>query len=199
MKLGAVRLKAYLDANILISYVNGPVLEPKNYPKAKRVWDEIKEGKYKGVVSTLVLQEVLSVFRRMKGQEIDILSPLSYDQRNKYVSSESQSMFSELLKSLMRISTDKIIFENCDTVESLAFYTDSFDLYTKYFGEVRFYQTCNQCKSETVNSTYKGLAPMDIIHIMLANRLECDSFITLDKGYSAIINEPKIKLKINVW
>ena len=73
--------KTYIDTNILIAYVSGPQKDPFQYPKAKRIFDEIKQGKYVGVFSTLTLIEVKGVLRSLLGRERSLLQTIDMTQQ----------------------------------------------------------------------------------------------------------------------
>ena len=60
--------KSYLDANILIAISVGPDKERDQFRMARGVLNDIKNGVIIGIVSPLVLMEVISVMRKQKGQ-----------------------------------------------------------------------------------------------------------------------------------
>lgn len=184
---------AYLDANILIAYTLGPRIERRNYPFAQRVFTNISNGVYTGLISNLVLVEILNVFRRMKGGEFRHLRSLPSDKdRLHYIKSESDSMFQILVASLMQAGT-QIQFTNCNNIDASKIFDTCIGLLNNALGKVDFhYNECQVCGSRFDYSRYKGLGPVDLSHVFLAKELGCDQLITLDQCFEEIQHNPDI-------
>lgn len=186
-------MNAYLDANIVIAYVMGSELEPYSYPFAEQVFNEIDRGLYEGIITHIVLMEILNVLRLIKGREYDELSVLRTERdREDYVRNESNVLYHELLAELLRIH-DKIIFKNCNNIDAGDLFESGLALLNDKFGKIYLrYRPCNICGARRDYSIYRGLSPVDLCHVVLAHRLGCDRFITLDKGFDTLIDEPTL-------
>ena len=184
-------MNAYLDACILLAYTNGPKANQFQYNTASRIMRDIKQKKYKGVITHIALQEILNILRRQIGSNHGHLFNLPEPDRMKYVNTEARRQYSLLLTELLRGQV--FTFPNCDEISAGTINRDGLILLDRHFGEVKLgYRKCNQCGYSSNKSEYKGLSPSDVAHIMLAHELHCDQFFTFDQGYEILQNEKKL-------
>jgi len=178
-------LDVYLDTNILIAYILGQEKEPENFRKAKKVFDDIKSGRYRGVITYLVLQEALSALRRIFAGEYEYLKHLSRTRQQEYVKGKSSEHYENLLKKLLELH-EAVTFEKCKNVNTEEILQAGLEVLQRCFGVVRVFRHCNVCKSTREHSTHKGLGPIDVIHIFAAKQLGYKDFATLDKGFNLV-------------
>lgn len=182
--------KAYLDANILLSKAAGPQKEPKQYPLAERVFQEIKRGDYLAIISSLTLMEVLAVLRTQKGRE-DGLSSLSPEKQIEFVISESKSMYDSMLFELLQL--DHVKFDLGGKTDMKKIFDIAFDIMQEKHGIVKIQHNCKKCGTENVtHSAYKGLGSDDIIHALFAKDVGCDIFVTFDNDFEQLKGDPRI-------
>lgn len=193
--------KAYLDANILLAISAGEKKEPDQYRLAVSVFDEIKEGKIVGVISSLTLMEVLAVLRTQKGREKHKLDGLSSPKQLEYVLNESKSMYDDLMGQLLRLSNIKFDLGKPTNLNKLM--DQAFDVLQKTRGKIRFYNRCSRCGSNNVNySAFKGLGSDDMIHALLAKDIGCDYLITFDKDFEDLKTLPEfegLEFRVMKW
>jgi len=190
-----IALKAYMDAGVLIAYGLGE--DDWHYPKAKKVIDDIMEGKYKGVVSLLSLLETMDVIRKrfVSITSKNVLDRKTDQQRKDYIHRESEKRYIALIDNVTKAAAAKkmlvVDFKGVNIGDVL---TKCNDLLTKNFGDIRFFNRCWQCRSRYDHYTYKGVGPIDAMHFDLAKRIPCDLFITTDKGFSGLDGEIAISI-----
>lgn len=176
--------KAYLDTNILIAYVSGAQKDPKQYPKAKAIFDEIKAGKYIGVLSTLTLIEIKGVFRTFLGRERAVLEGIQTFKQSDYIKEESTAQYNLLLTTLLQLPNFK--FEKGKQTNFQSILDDAEQIMNEINGSVHFYDKCGICKSNFKNSVHKQILVADILHALLAKDTGCDVLITFDRGFAAL-------------
>jgi predicted nucleic acid-binding protein len=177
--------KAYLDANILLALAAGEKKEGRQYKAAVNIFDEIRDGKFVAVISSLTLMEVLAVFRTQKGREQSALNGLESKKQLEYVINESKTMYEVLIGQLLRLPNVK--FDAGKHTDLNKLMDRALEILQKTSGKVRFFNTCKRCGSENVNySFYKGMGSDDIIHALLARDLDCEYFITFDRDFEVL-------------
>lgn len=182
--------KGYIDTNILIDYTSGPVKSPKQYPKAKKIFDDIKQGKFVAVISTLTITEIKGVFRTFVGYDRNNLESLSPSTRSDYVKSEANSMYNQLLGELLRLPYVKFEKGKQTNFQSILEMAD--EIMDEIKGEVKFYDNCGRCEAPYKNSNHKQILVADILHALLAKDTGCDFLITFDKGFNGLKGSTKI-------
>ncbi len=182
--------KGYIDTNILIAFASGPVKEPRQYPKAKEIFDDIKQGKFVAVISTLTLTEIKGVFRTHVGFDRNNLETVSYTTRSDYVKSEANSMYNQLLGELLHLPNVK--FEKGKQTNFQSILDQADEIMDEIKGEVKFYDTCGRCRASFKSSNHKQILVADILHALLAKDTGCDFLITFDKGFNGLKGSTKI-------
>ncbi len=182
--------KVYIDTNVLVSYVSGPQKEPREYPKAKQIFDEIKQGKYIGVISTLTLIELQGVLRTLKGYERTILEAMQPNKQADYVKTEATNMYNTLMAELLKLQYIK--FEKGRQTNFQSILDCAYQIMNDIKGIVKLYNNCGICNSNYKSSVHKQILVADILHALLAKDTNCDSLITFDKGFSALIGNSHI-------
>ncbi len=183
--------KAYLDANILLAKAAGSVKEPKQYPLAEKVFQEIKSGNYHAVISSLTLMEVLAVLRTQKGREMQNLKSLSSDKQIEFVIAESKSMYDSILFELLQL--EHLSFDLGGKTDMRKILDTAFDIMQEKQGLVKIHYNCKKCGSKDVpHSAYKGLGSDDIIHALFAKDIGCDVFLTFDSDFEQLVGDQRI-------
>lgn len=184
--------KAYLDANILLVKAAGPEKEPRQYPLAEKVFEEIKRGEYLAVISSLTLIEVLAVLRTQKGREMESLASLSNEKRIEFVISESKSMYDSILFELLQLPNIKFDLGGHGDMKTI--FDVAFDIMQEKEGVVKIHNSCKKCGSENKpHSVYKGFGSDDIIHALFAKDIGCDMFITFDSDFGKLRGDERIE------
>jgi len=185
-----ISLKAYMDAGLLVAYGLGPA--DKHYVKAKRVIDDIIQGKYRGVVSVLSLLETRDVIRKRLTSNTpkNVLDGKSNLQRKYYLQQESDRKYTTLIDNVTKAAKAKKMFIvdfdgiNIGEVFGMCDY-----LLSMNFGNIELFPFCWLCKRRYEHYEYKGLGPIDAMHFDLAKRLHCNLFITTDQSFSGLNGE----------
>lgn len=181
--------RAYLDANILIAYVFGQEKEPRQFWKSQAIFEDIKQGKITGIISTLTLMEIMGVFRSIKGSELSSLRGLSDRAQLEYVLQESKSMYDIIIHELLQMPN--LVFEKGKQTNLQNTLTDAFAILEKIRGVVKIYDSCAKCGSDHPVSVHKAVAMVDILHALIAKDVGCDVIITFDKGFNELKSHEK--------
>jgi len=189
--------KVYIDTNILISYVSGPQKEPREYPKAKQIFEDIKQGKYIGVISTLTLLELKGVIRTILGYERTQLETIPQQKQADHVKTKSVEIYNLLVGELLQLSSIK--FEKGRQTNFQSVLDIANEIMDEIKGTIRFYDNCGVCRAPYKSSKHKQILAADIFHALLAKDTSCDSLITFDNGFRSLIGNSKIEpLQIQV-
>ena len=185
-----ISLKAYLDAGVLVAYGLGSV--DYHYPKAKQVIDEIRKGRYRGVISVLSLLETMDVIRKRLVSQTpkNFLDTRPYLQRKEYIRQESEKRYSALIDNLTKaVKAGKMFIVDFDGINISDVFAACNSLLSNNFGDIRFLKRCWLCRRSYHRYEYKGLGPVDAMHFDLAKRIPCNLFITTDKSFSGLDGE----------
>jgi len=191
----------YLDTCVWIAYIRGE--EDQKYDAAEKIMLDVKHGKMRIIMTDLVLLEILNVLRKIEGRNFKILSNMLNDQeRTRYVNQKSSSKFREFVDEITKVPF--IHFKKVSGINLQdGILSPSLEFMWKYPGNVRLKRFCRVCKTRKpvpFFSEYKGLGPVDLMHILLAVHLGCEYFITFDRDFRALSREPYfakiIKIKI---
>ena len=182
--------KFYIDTNVLISYISGPQKEPTQYPKAQRIFDELKQGTYIGVISTLVLIEIKGVIRTILGTDRMQLETIAQNKQADHIKLESQKIYDELISELLKLPNIKFEKGRQSNFQSILDLANQ--IMDDIKGDVRFYNTCGNCGAQYKSSKHKQILAADILHALLAKDTACDTLITFDKGFAGLVNNDTI-------
>lgn len=158
-----------------------------------QVFDKIKNGSVEGVVSTLVLIEVMAVLKNRLGQnKSKLLTIPDAPGRAEHVIKESSCMYKEILGELLRMK-NKIIFQVRKNIDVNQLLTDAQLILESVRGTVKTYDYCKKCNASGIQTTsYKSLASYDALHVLLAREMDCDEFWTFDGDFEEIQNHQKV-------
>ncbi len=70
---------------------------------------------------------------------------------------------------------------------------DSLDIMDEIVGFVEFKRNVKYGKLESINSNYKQILVADILHALLAKDIQCDHFLTFDRGFESAKNIEKFQ------
>lgn len=177
--------KSYLDANILIAISVGPDKERDQFRMAKGVLNDIKNGVIMGIVSSLVLMEVISVMRKQKGREVSRLGSMSPEEQSKFVLHESGVMYEKLVSELMKLPNLK--FELGRHIDLNTVMDVALDILHKIRGRIQSYEKRREDGSRRAAYTaFKGVGPTDVFHALLARDVGCSDLVTFDGGFEEL-------------
>lgn len=194
---------AYVDANVFLAYAAGPEADPYQYPLAKAFFKGMASRRQIGVLSYLTIMEMVDVLRKWKGSEFDKISGmLSEDDRIRHVIDGASAIYKQIMIETLATPEFRII-DIVKTDMGLLLRT-AFEILTDMKGVVRLYDKCGKCGYKTNSgekfiSVHKCVGTADILHVLLAKDMGCQAFVTLDKGFQELVNDPRIKpLRIEV-
>lgn len=182
--------KSYIDTNILIAYASGVKKEPRQYPKAELIFDEIKKGQFVGVISTLTLIEVKGVLRTIVGRDRSMLQGIDRSKQVDRVKTDANSMYQVLMTPLLQLHNIK--FEKGRKTNFQCILDSANKIMDEVRGRVKFYSKCGICNNSYQSSTHKQILVADILHALLAKDIGCDNLITFDKGFHGLIGNQEI-------
>lgn len=189
--------KIYIDTNIMIAYISGPEKEKDQFHKAKQIFDDIRQGRFIGVISTLTLIEVKGVLRTILGADREQLQAIPENKRADHVRDKAKEIFQAFVSELLRLSSIK--FEKGRQTNFQSILDTANDIMDDIKGTVRFYNTCGNCNAPYKSSKHKQILAADILHALLAKDTSCDSLITFDKGFKTLAGNQHINsLQIQV-
>jgi len=183
--------KIYIDTNIIIAYAVGPTKEKIQYPKAEKIFKQIEDGEFIGVVSTLTLTEIIGVLRTLIGREREKMLTIKEHDQNEHVRHEAKKIYDEIIKILLTMNNIK--FEEGKMSNFQTILSDGFELISGSTGFQKFHSTCGICRQAYKSSNYKQILVADILHALLAKDTGCDELLTFDGGFRGIIGHEKIE------
>jgi hypothetical protein len=85
-----------------------------------------------------------------------------------------------------------IIFADLTPLDLKKIMRDVYDYSKSYFGIAQKYTSrCRSCNASFERYSYKGLGWIDLMHAFLAIGFYVDGFITADKSFASLSNDPK--------
>ncbi len=159
--------RIYLDINLLL-YALCSKDKPDLTEKARHVINFIKEGVFLGIVSELVLLELISGLRKS-----------IFRGRTEYLTiNEIQRNVSAIIFLIFQI-LNLILFRSSQTFAEIE--KEASSLMEKYPGQV-------------INGKYKFIHPLDVLHIILAKEAGCTAIYTNDIAYEQLKSEIPIQI-----
>jgi predicted nucleic acid-binding protein len=186
---------AYIDTNVFLSYIAGPLSHPVQYPLAKEFFNEIASHKWIGVISYLTLLEILDVLRKWRASELEAISKIQTDwDRTRYVIEGAKQVYSNIIAETLATPDFRII--ETPNVDANLLMTAAFEILTDITGVVRLYNSCSKCGYEQdhpIISVHKSVGAADILHALIAKEAKCHKLVTFDKGFLDLINNPRLQ------
>lgn len=150
------------------------------FSEAKVLIDEMRADRQKRIIVTcLMLGELLYALRRITGKRPTTQTAQDPTQ---YMIDESYQTYQELMDLLTRAPSNRFLLQKCTGIDASQIIDQSLTMVNKYPGRVAVYST----SSGGISSAYKGLSQTDVMHAFLAQKLECQTFYTFDKGFNAL-------------
>lgn len=180
--------RIYLDTNIFI-HCGLSQLDQGKAKRSKKLLEQISQGKYEGVVSTLCLLEICEVVRGLAVEVLGVNSPADW-----------KAMISSTIEFIFKNKNIKVIESNPEErlgtskIKDLMYCSvvdDAHRMIVKYSGTT---------KEERGKFVHKGVGCVDCLHLALAKMVECDLIATFDRGFeeTRIEVEPLI-IQDKVW
>jgi predicted nucleic acid-binding protein len=170
---------AYLDTCVWLSilFSNDP-----NHSKAMQVLQDIRNGKYQQTfISHHVLAEIFDVLKK----QVAIANPSNPTKFQTLTRTKFQGFILRILQ------LPNVILKNPNASSDLVL-RPSFVLLTKYLGTVKKTSNCPVCNSKFSFIEHDAIYEPDALHALVACNLNCDIFITFDKDFIPLKNDPKI-------
>ncbi|MGH9878274.1 MAG: type II toxin-antitoxin system VapC family toxin [Nitrososphaera sp.] len=190
----------YIDSNIFISYVLGPVKDPRQFPLAEKFFKGLAGDQYRGIISYLASSEILEVFRTIKGREFSHLFGLSSDEeRVRYVIEEAKALYQLVIAETLKIPEISWMPPlQADVTELL---WSVVEVLSRVRGSVMSHRSCKKCGTSGTQDFFSGhkcVGTADVIHALLAKTLKCDQIATFDKAFKELIGDPALK-GLRIW
>ena len=164
--------RVYLDTNVLLT----KLFDEKERIERVKFWEEYAE-KRKGVrliVSTFTLMELLHVIRSRLIEKCDPNTDL--EEARNYMIEESEKLFKSIMEHMIRMPKIFAISYSVNiTIDS-----NVLELQLKCIGDVRRGKCA--CQKSTILK-YGGVSHADMVHLVMAKQLDCDTFLTFDRGF----------------
>lgn len=179
--MSAQNNRIYVDTNVLYYW-----LFSKNYADlipATKFMQDIENGKYKGIISDLSLNELRKVIRTQlvnKGKT----NPTEWESAER----EAITRIYQLKKENVEIVSGEITDDDIKTDELFSRVSDkAYAFMIKYPGKV--------IKPKTKDE-HKGLSPVDTFHIVLAQNFKCNKIASFDGDFQVSSSEiPQLVVK----
>jgi len=175
---------AYLDTCVWLSaFLTNDV----NHEKAIEIFQQVKNGKYIVIITHHVLNEIVDVLKR------EAVITVKDEIRAEQLTKEKYRSLSKVLLSL-----PNVLIKN-PNVPTHNVLRPSFSLLFKYVKGMSRLSKCPICHTNFDYVEPETIFRDDALHAMLAWALNCDIFITFDKDFKKLLNEPLLKpMKIEV-
>lgn len=203
----------YVDTNILISYALGEKKD-KRFHIAKKVFEDVVQGKYIMMISNFVLSEALHALRNIATKKAYKAIKDKQTQRELIKIANSTKFRDEVKNRSLKafktivdyITSDPEHFkvEKPKTSYSEKIFSEGLRILSDGFGEFRVFRyRCPKCDSylecEKCGSyceiVYKSINAPDITHVLISKSLGCEYFLTMDKYFSKI---PKREFELEI-
>jgi len=206
---------AYIDANILVSYALGAEKDER-FHIAKKVFEDVLQGKYAVALSHLVLSETLHALRNIATKEVfkgienkytqgELIKLANSSAFRKKVIDRSLEAFKTIIECITS-NPDHFRIEPPETHYSEKIFSEGLNILSRNFGIFRVYRyRCRKCNSYlncdkcgfNCEIAYKSINAPDITHALISDSIKCEYFLTMDKYFSKIPKE-EFKTKIIV-
>lgn len=204
---------AYIDANILISYALGKEKDTR-FHIAKKVFEDVLQGKYAVVISHFVLSETLHALRNIATREVfneientpsqqDLIDLANSSKFRKEVNNRSLAAFKMIIESITS-NPDHFKIKTTETPYSEKIFSKGLKILSQNLGIFRVFRyRCRKCGSYMkcgncgINSeiVYKSINAPDVTHALISDSIQCDYFFTMDKYFG---NVPKDEFKTKI-
>jgi len=188
----------------------------KKFHIAKKVFEEVLEGKYAVVLSHFVLSEVLHALRNIATKETfkqmknnpnqqDLIRIANSSEFKKNVNDKSLEAFKTIIEYITS-NSDQFIIKQPHTPYSEAIFSEGLKILSRNFGVFRVYRyRCGKCDHDlscdkcgfNCEIVYKSINAPDITHALISDNLKCEYFFTMDHYFDEIPKE-EFKTKIIV-
>ena len=171
--------RIYIDTNVLVYYF---------YTKqrgdfsaiAKSFLQRVEKAKFEGVISSLTLMELIKSLR-------ELLVKYGHIKDSKTI----EEIISKIVSQLYAVNNIHFVegrppdFEPATEVEKLYYYVMSHE-------SLKLLQLCKgriSAESDSGEPKHEGLHPLDVLHVVLAKRLNCDKIATFERNFRESASE----------
>jgi len=204
---------AYIDTNILISYALGEEKDTR-FHIAKRVFEDVLQGKYAVVISHFVLSEALHALRNIAIKEVfkeientpsqqDLINIANSSEFRKKVNDRSLAAFKTIVERItsnpnhFRINAPETSYSEKIFSKGLKILSQNLGIFRVFGYKCRRCDSRMECDNCGVNSeiVYKSVNAPDVTHVLVSDSVQCDYFFTMDKYFG---NIPKEEFKTKI-
>lgn len=181
-----------MDAGVWVAY--GLKDADRHYPQAKAVIREVVTRKIKGVVSLLSLLETMDVIRKriVERTPRSILDSKGDLERRRFISQKSQEKYQFLIDRITEaVRSDQMLIVDFKGIDIGNVFTNCNDFLSSHFGDINLFKRCLTCGRDYEHYAYKGLGPIDTMHILLAREIGCNYFYTTDQSFKHLFGKPE--------
>jgi len=177
--------KYYLDSNILVAISVGKEKEPDQFRLSSKILKEIRDGRIMGVVSSLVLMEVVTVLRLQAGWEQHNVEFLSDKEHLDFILDKSEMTYHSMMFELLQLPNVKL--ESGRHVELDRIMKSALAVLQKTWGRITHSRKSTRPGSKDAKvGRFKVLGSVDMVHAFLVKNTGCDGLITLDRSFEEI-------------
>ena len=184
----------YFDSSIWLSYL----LQDKQYLKAERSLKRIEQGNDIALISSLVLLEIIEVFRK-RITENEAYVGLTTEAKQK-IKTKVEEKTRELIDKVTKLAQQKKarIIDPDKLLHN--YFEETLRLINPNFGEIIEFNYCFICNRPTdMRYKYRGLGYYDVQHAINARDCCAKEIVSLDKAFSLLQNIPEFNsLKVTV-
>lgn len=192
----------YIDTSVFLAYLLGKEYDPRQYPIAKDFFTALANNenqRRRGIISFLVVIEILAVLRGQKTKEFKLLKSITSEvERTDYVINEAAKIYQKFILEALQIP--QIYFMRSLSIDINNLLYSTFAILSNTRGSVKFRNVCRECgtkRSYNFLAVHKIVSSIDIIHVLLAKELQCTEFVTLDRSFEELRKHMKpLKIKI---
>jgi predicted nucleic acid-binding protein len=185
----------YIDTSVFLAYLLGKANDPKQYPLAKDFFIALANSKEnqgarkkQGIISILVLIEIIAALRGQKTKEFELLRSITSEtERTEYVIREAKIIFEKIIIEALQIPQIQYMRPLNIDVNNLLY--SAFTTLYNIRGSIKFLNRCRQCGTKRPYkflAVHKIVGSIDIIHVLLAKELKCNEFVTLDRSFEEL-------------
>ncbi|HKM78262.1 MAG TPA: PIN domain-containing protein [Candidatus Bathyarchaeia archaeon] len=166
----------YLDTSVWLSIT---LSNDRNHNKALQVLAKVRSGGYVAIISRHVLSEVLDVLRKQALTKTTIKNSLDANAHRRLVERQYRQFTATILGMQNVIVKDTTVA----TVEVLK---ETLRLQREIWGTLGKTNACPICNSLYGFVSYDGPFKDDAMHLVLADKVGCDSLISFDRDFQML-------------
>lgn len=188
--VGKIPPKLYIDPNVLVYYLK-PRYRRDLAEISKRFLNYIERGRFKGVVSTIGMMEIIKIIREILVEIEGVHNP---DDWKREVDEAIKSIYGIENIQIVEGKHDEMPTEPPEKFHFSGLVRQAFTILRNYSGKT------GEDRERQGRYVHDGLYPMDALHIALAKAIGCDKIATFDQDFAESKAEiPPLNLIKDTW